>query len=58
MTELTKEERRNGWTEESLAQYRQEREVAAAERIDPHSEARRVRPSRQNNCYSPLKWRR
>lgn len=41
MTELSEAERRNGWDEESLDRYLQDRTLAQAEVIDPTSELRR-----------------
>lgn len=56
--EPTKDEAANGWTARTLAEYRRERERAAAERNDPHSPQRRVKPDRVNAKYSPHNWRR
>jgi len=51
----TEDEKRNGWTDESLNKYRHEREQASfmTVYIKP-----KPRPSVQNHKYSPLKWRR
>ena len=51
----TEEEKRNGWTDESLNQYRREREEASfmTVYIKPPK-----RPSVQNHRYRPQKWRR
>ena len=51
----TPEEKRNGWTDESLNKYRYEREQAAFMKVYVKPV---LRPSVQNHRYSPLKWRR
>jgi hypothetical protein len=43
----TEEERRNGWTEESLSQYVAERRAAQAMLLDPHARPK-PRPTRAN----------
>jgi hypothetical protein len=58
LIEPTDEEKRNGWTAESLTKYLKDQERAQSERIDPHSEVRRVRPTTANGRYSPFRWRR
>ncbi len=45
----TEEERRNGWTEESLSQYVHQRREAEKARLNPHHPSRRQRPTRQNS---------
>lgn len=56
---LTKEEMRNGWTPETLAEYLNGREDVAAEKIDPRSQFNRraKRPAVMNGKYRPLRWR-
>jgi hypothetical protein len=51
----TEEEKRNGWTDESLHEYRRERERANAMAVY-YKEPKR--PVMQNHRYNPLKWRR
>ena len=51
--ELSMDEKRNGWTKESLARYQKEREKANSESI---SKARIVKPKMQQS-YRPLRWR-
>lgn len=58
MTDPTDPERRNGWTEESLALYLDQRALAQAELIDPQSPARRVKPREANRAWSPLRRER
>lgn len=50
----TEEEKRNGWTDTSLNQYRMERERASF--LTVYVKPPR-RPSVQNHRYRPLKWR-
>ena len=50
---MTKDEEKNGWTEETLAKYHKEREAARLEKI---SEPRIVLPDVQKE-YNPLRWR-
>ncbi len=59
LVEPTDEERRNGWTAETLTQYIADRAAAAELKTDPHSLHRRLarRPTRQNHKYSPHRWR-
>ena len=57
--ELTDEERRNGWTEESLRAYVAERERAQAGVVMFDPEHRKPqRPKWANNRYDPLKFGR
>lgn len=51
------DERRNGWDDASLQKYLASRTEAQAEKIDPRSEARRVKPIEQNHKYNPHRWR-
>ena len=56
--EPTDEERKGGWTKETLAVYLAEREQAQAGVIMFHPDhRRRARPRWANNSYSPLRWR-
>jgi hypothetical protein len=57
--EPTDDERRNGWTAETLAAYQAERNAGAAVKIDPASMHRRLmtRPNEQNTRYDPFRWR-
>lgn len=55
MTEPTEEERRNGWTAESLRAYRAERERAQAETA---LHRKPPPPQVQNNQYSVHRWRK
>ena len=50
---MTKDEKRNGWTEETLAKYHKEREAARMQKI---TEPDIVKPDTQSG-YNPLKWR-
>ena len=60
----TEEERRNGWDDMSLKRYVHERDLAAAEKIDPHSlmNQRLRRPIRgagpRWNFPATRRWRR
>ncbi|MDJ0896926.1 MAG: hypothetical protein QNJ92_17410 [Alphaproteobacteria bacterium] len=60
LIEPTEDEKRNGWTAETLTEYLREQKAAQALRMDPHSLSRRMarRPDMQNHRYSPLRWRR
>lgn len=51
--ELTADEKRNGWTKESLKRYHNERYAANAKTI---AEPRIVKPQSQER-YKPLRWR-
>jgi len=51
----TEDEKRNGWTDETLNAYRRERDQASFMTVyfkEPK------RPSVQNHRYHPQKWRR
>lgn len=52
---ITEEEKRNGWTEESLKAYLAEREKASGARIDP--ESRKAKPMACNSKYDVMRWR-
>ncbi len=58
LVEPTEDERRNGWTAETLTAYLAERNSAQERYIDPHDESRRRRPNAANSRYRPHKWRR
>ena len=51
--ELTKAEIHNGWTEESLGKYLEEREKGAQMKIFRP----RPKPVKQNSGYNPFRWR-
>lgn len=53
MMELTKDDKANGWTKESLKRYHAERDAANSKTI---SEPRIVKPESQER-YKPLRWR-
>lgn len=54
---VTKDDLKNGWDDASLAEYLASRTEAQAEKINPRSESRRVKPIEQNHFYRPLRWR-
>lgn len=54
MVELTEEEKKNGWTEESLEAYFKDREKAQSAVVLAD---RRQRPRFANSSYNPLQWR-
>ena len=57
--ELTDEERRNGWTPETLTAYLAERERAQAGVVMFDPEYRKPpRPKWANNSYNPMKFGR
>jgi hypothetical protein len=58
MVKPTPEEARNGWTEETLTAYIEERQRQQLEAADPKHPRRRVRPMTANGAYNPLKWGR
>lgn len=57
--EPTPDERRNGWTAETLGLYLAGRAAGAAVHLDPASMHRRAarRSSEQRHRYNPLRWR-
>lgn len=57
LVEPTEDERRNGWTPESLTEYLREQRAAQSMRIDPAGEMRRQRPRAANSRYRPHRWR-
>ncbi len=59
LIEPSDDERRNGWTPQTLTTYLRSQVDAQAQRIDLQSPARRRarRPTRANNNYRPLRWR-
>ena len=57
--EPTEEEKRNGWTTETLTAYHAEQRAAQSLKIDPNSafNRRQRRPTRANSRYRPQRWR-
>ena len=57
--EPTEEEKRNGWTAETLTTYLAEREAAQTLAFDPDSLERKSgrRKREQNHNYNILRWR-
>lgn len=55
--EPTEEEKRNGWTTETLTAYVAEQEAAGLLRADPMSAFRAKRPMKANSRYNPFRWR-
>ena len=57
--EPTEEERRNGWTTETLTAYLAERAAGQALAVDVNSLHRRNarRPNESNHRYRPHRWR-
>lgn len=58
LVEPTEDEKRNGWTAESLTAYVRESQAAASLRIDPQSAMRKGPPKRANSRYNAFRWRR
>lgn len=59
LVEPNDEERKNGWTAETLTAYLTERLAGQSLTIDVNSIHRRMgrRPNEQNHRYRPLRWR-
>lgn len=59
LIEPTDEERKNGWTAQSLTKYLGERLAGQTLAVDVNSLHRRSarRANVQNNRYNPLRWR-
>ena len=59
LIEPTDEEKRNGWTSETLTTYLAERQAGQELAIDVNSLHRRIarRPNQQNHKYNPHRWR-
>lgn len=55
LIEPTDEERRNGWTPETLTKYIRERESAQSKSIIDRQPAK---PQVANGRYSPFNWRK
>lgn len=57
--EPTEDEKKNGWTPETLTAYVAERKAQQSLALDPTSLHSRVarRPAKQNNRYNPFRWR-
>jgi len=60
LVEPTEDEKRNGWTSETLTDYLTERLAGQSLAVDVNSFHRRLarRPDEQNHRYNPLRWRR
>lgn len=60
LIEPTEDEKRNGWTAETLTQYLAERSAGQSLSVDINSLHRRIarRPDVQNHRYNPHRWRR
>jgi hypothetical protein len=57
--EPNEEEKRNGWTTQTLTAYVAMVRASSSKRLDPGSKARRAqRPRHTNNHYSPFRWQR
>lgn len=56
LVEPTEDERKNGWTAETLTRYLVEADKRASAHMDPLRPRRR--PDMQNSSYNPLRWRR
>ena len=59
VVEPTEDERRNGWTSETLTAYLVDQRAAQSLRINPNSAMNRRarRPDKQNGRYRPLRWK-
>lgn len=59
LVEPTDEERRNGWTAETLTAYLAERRAGQSLAADPDSLHRQTarRPGEANHRYNPHRWR-
>lgn len=59
LVEPTDEERRNGWSADSLTAYLAERNAGAVVNVDQNSLHRRMaaRPVVQDHRYNPHRWR-
>lgn len=57
LIEPTEEEKRNGWTAETLTEYVREQKASQELRADPASPMRRTPPKRANSKYRPHRWR-
>ena len=59
LIEPNEEEKRNGWTAETLTAYVQEQTAARELKVDPMSAMNRAgrRPTRANSKYNPHRWR-
>jgi len=56
--EPSEEEKRNGWTTETLTKYLTERLAGQSLIVDVHSLHRRQLPDEQNHRYRVHRWRR
>jgi hypothetical protein len=59
LIEPTDEEKRNGWTAETLTEYIAERRAGQSLHADPNSLQSRIarRPAETNHTYNPHRWR-
>lgn len=59
MVEPTEEEKKNGWTRETLTKYISDRLAAQALSVDVNSLTRKLarKKDEQNHKYRPLRWR-
>ena len=55
--ELTDDDKKNGWTLETLRAYHEEQLAVEAARIPAMFDRRPARPRWANSRYSPLRWR-
>jgi len=53
--EPTKEEQRNGWSEQTLSDYLKHRAKHEQRAVDAFSRPA-VRPAQANNTYNPRRW--
>lgn len=58
LVEPSEDEKRNGWTAETLTAYLAERKAATSMALEPNSAIRRSPPQRANGKYNPHYWRR
>lgn len=54
---VTPDEIRNGWDNDSLLKYLEERNEVQAKIIDPRERNKNRKPIEQNHKYRPLRWR-
>ncbi len=59
LIEPTADEKKNGWTAETLTSYLIERRAGQSLDVDPNSLQRKMgrRPIEQDHKYNPLRWR-
>jgi hypothetical protein len=56
LVELTEEDKKNGWTEEKLQKYLEDRDKAQSG-IILFNNRKPQRPKWANNSFNPLRWR-